>query len=282
MSTDAADLMARAEQAAMIRAHQTHPAVVALTVERTRIGIERATWVGIGLGLIFTMVTVQQFGAGSAAPWSLPWLAAWLLAPLVEIPLLAILRGEQVMGRYDITPGPWVRRVRWFLLAVTYLLNTWTSWAALGAGVGGWREVVLHSAPPLVVLAAAEALTDLREGLARAIAAAGRAPTARPTPRPRPAAPPVQPPSPTKPVAPPGRRLRDIGVDWALDHWDDPTGARGPLRPLHIRDGLMAAGTPVSKGEASKILADAKARRAADGLPVEVEEPDRARDEVSA
>jgi hypothetical protein len=156
-----------AAEAAELRAYQTHPDVIALRVEQIRSQVDRLCWAGIMLGLAFTMTNVQQFAAAGAAPWSLPWLAAWLLDPTVSLVLLAILRAEQITARYQVHTGPWVRRAKWFTLAATYVMNTWASYAA-----GSLSGIVLHSVPPLVVFAAAEAVTDLRDKLTEAVRAA--------------------------------------------------------------------------------------------------------------
>ena len=113
------------------------------------------------------MTNVQTFAAAGSAAWSLPWLAAWLLDPTVSVVLLAILRAEQVTARYQVRTGPWVRRAKWFTLAATYVMNTWSSYAA-----GSLAGIVLHSVPPLVVFVAAEAVTDLRDKLTEAVNAA--------------------------------------------------------------------------------------------------------------
>lgn len=156
----AARLVADAAEAARVRAYHSHPDVIALRVERVRTQVDRLCWAGIGLALAFTMTNVQQFAAAGATAWSLPWLAAWLLDPMVSLVLLAILRAEQVTARYQVRTGPWVRTAKWLTLAATYVMNTWESYAA-----GSVSAVVLHSVPPLVVLAAAEAATDLRDKL---------------------------------------------------------------------------------------------------------------------
>ncbi|WP_232376510.1 hypothetical protein [Amycolatopsis aidingensis] len=156
-----------AAEAAEVRAHQTHPDVVALRVERVRAQVDRWCWAGIVLGLAFTMTNVQHFAAAGAAVWSLPWLAAWLLDPMVSLVLLAILRAEQVTARYQVPTGRWVRAAKWLALAATYVMNTWTSYA-----VGSLSGIVLHSVPPLMVFAAAEAVTDLRDKLTEAVTVA--------------------------------------------------------------------------------------------------------------
>jgi hypothetical protein len=162
-----------AAEAADVRAYQMHPDVVALRIERIRDQVDRLCWAGIMLGLAFTMTNVQVFAAASAAAWSLPWLAAWVLDPTVSLVLLSILRAEQVTARYQVRTGRWIRVAKWFTLAATYLMNTWSSWSA-GSAAG----VVLHSVPPLLVFVAAEAATDLRDKLTDAVRAAVVAATA--------------------------------------------------------------------------------------------------------
>ncbi|EWC61260.1 hypothetical protein UO65_3447 [Actinokineospora spheciospongiae] len=166
----AQELARSAAEAAEVRAHLAHPDVVALGIERVRRQVDWMCWSGIVLGLAFTMTNVQQFAAGSAAAWSLRWVAAWVLDPTVSLVLLAILRAEQVTARYRVATGAWVRRAKWFTLAATYVMNTWESFVARDVAA-----VVLHSVPPLVVFAAAEAITDLRDKLTEAVIAASAA-----------------------------------------------------------------------------------------------------------
>jgi len=165
--TRAQRLAQDAAEAAEVRAHQTHPDVVALRVEKVRAQVDRLCWAGITVGLAFTMTNVQTFAAAGSPAWSLPWLAAWLLDPTVSMVLLAILRAEQVTARYQVRTGPWVRRAKWFTLAATYTMNTWASYAD-----GSPAGIVLHSVPPLVVFVAAEAVTDVRDKLTEAVHAA--------------------------------------------------------------------------------------------------------------
>ena len=160
LAQDAAD-------AAEVRRYQMHPDVVALRIERIRSQVDWLCWAGIALGLAFTMTNVQVFAASGSAAWSLPWLAAWVLDPTVSLVLLAVLRAEQVTSRYQVRTGRWVRAAKWFTLAATYLMNTWQSWA-----IGSTAGVVLHSAPPLLVFVAAEAVTDLRDKLTDAVTVA--------------------------------------------------------------------------------------------------------------
>jgi hypothetical protein len=166
-TTRPARLAQAASEAAELRAYQTHPDVVALRVEQVRTQVDRLCWAGIVLGLAFTMTNVQGFAAGDAAPWSLVWCAAWLLDPMVSLVLLAVLRAEQVTARYQVPTSHTVRRAKWFTLGATYVMNTWSSWAA-----GSPAAIVLHSVPPLVVFVAVEAITDVRAQLTEAVSVA--------------------------------------------------------------------------------------------------------------
>lgn len=157
-------LAAEAAAAAELRAYRTDPDVVALRVEHIRAQIDRLMWVRIVLGLCFTMTNVQQFAAAGAPMGSLAWWSAWLLDPMVSLVLLAVLRAEQVTTRYQVRTGPWPRVAKWALLSATYLMNTWVFWAA-----GSASGVVLHTVAPLVVVIAAEAVTDVQQALTQCV-----------------------------------------------------------------------------------------------------------------
>lgn len=135
-------------------------------IEQVAVQVDRLCWTGILLGLAFTMTNVQQFAAAGAQMWSLAWCAAWLLDPMVSLVLLAILRAEQLTARHGVRMGGWVRTAKWFTLGATYVMNTWSAYAAGSAAL-----VVLHSVPPFVVFVAAEAVTELRDKLGSAVAA---------------------------------------------------------------------------------------------------------------
>jgi hypothetical protein len=166
-------LQVEADAAARTRALTTDPNVVALRVEKVRAQVDRLIWAGILLGLAFTMVNVQQFAAAGSERWSLPWLAAWLLDPMVSLVLIAVLRAEQVTARWQVPEtGPWATRTKWFAFTATYVMNTWSSWAKVDAA-----GIVLHSVPPILVLAAAEAGPYLRDRLTEAVLIAARTAT---------------------------------------------------------------------------------------------------------
>ncbi|MFG1909020.1 hypothetical protein [Kribbella sp. NPDC048928] len=164
-------LRASAAEASQVRALSTHPDVVALRVESVRTQVDRCMWVGIVLGLAFTMVNVQAFAAQGAGFGSLPWVAAWLLDPMVSLVLIAVLRAEQITARYQVGDHTrWIGRTKRFAFAATYAMNTWASF-----GHGDVAGVVLHSVPPVLVFCAAETAPVLRDRLTEAVLRAERA-----------------------------------------------------------------------------------------------------------
>lgn len=171
VSRKANRLLARARDAAAVRGYHTHPDVAALEIERAQRTMSRLLWVALMGGLAYTMVNVQQFAAAGEPVGSPMWMVAWVLDPIVSLVLIGVLRGEQVMARYQISLKPgqanWIRRAKWMCLAATYVMNTWSSWAALDAA-----GVVLHSVPPAIVFVAAEVLPQLRSGMTDATWAA--------------------------------------------------------------------------------------------------------------
>jgi hypothetical protein len=164
-------LRASASEASQVRVLSTHPDVVALRVESVRTQVDRCMWVGIVLGLAFTMVNVQAFAAQGAVLWSLPWFAAWLLDPMVSLVLIAVLRAEQITARYQVSDHTrWIGRTKRFAFAATYAMNTWASF-----GHGDVAGIVLHSVPPLLVFCAAETAPVLRDRLTEAVLRAEQA-----------------------------------------------------------------------------------------------------------
>ncbi|TCP56975.1 hypothetical protein EV191_101925 [Tamaricihabitans halophyticus] len=184
-------LRREAAEATHLRHAAEHPDVIALRTEAVRRFVDRLMWIGILLGLGFTMVNVQTFAAEGAPAWSLAWLAAWLLDPMVSVVLIGVLRAEQVTGRWEVRTGGWVRLTKWFAFVATYVMNTWRSWEH-----GDAAGIVLHSVPPLLVLSASEAAPRLREALTEAVRRAGHHATDQPrTPAPPVTQPPASPPS---------------------------------------------------------------------------------------
>jgi hypothetical protein len=235
--TQAERLAQEAAAAAELRAYRSDPDVVALRVERIRGQVDRLMWVGIVLGLCFTMTNVQQFAAAGAAVGSLAWWSAWLLDPMVSLVLLAVLRAEQVTTRYQVTTGVWPRVAKWALLSATYLMNTWVSWAA-----GSASGVVLHTMAPLVVILAAEAVTDLQYALSECVQRAHTTAATRAA-HTRPEAVAVNASTPVRPVVAGGGGEHPAGG--AGDRF---TGAAGePAQVRSVNRAAAVAGRPVRR-----------------------------------
>lgn len=148
--------------------------MVALRAERVGRQVDSLLWSGIALGLLFTTVNVQRFAAAGAPTFSTTWWSAWLLDPMVSLVLLAVIRAEQLTSRQQLPPSTWARITKWTAFIATYVMNTWEAWG-LDGGPPSPAGVILYSIPPLLVLLAAETGPGLREQLARAAAASGRA-----------------------------------------------------------------------------------------------------------
>ncbi|WP_410666727.1 hypothetical protein [Amycolatopsis sp. cmx-4-68] len=261
--TEADKLAQDAATAAKVRRLSNHPDVVALRVEKVRTQIDAVIWLGIFLGLAFTMVNVQSFAAAGAATWSLGWLAGWLLDPMVSLVLVAVLRAEQVTARYQVETGVWAHRTKWFAFLATYVMNTWKSWTHVD--VAG---VVLHSVPPVLVFLAAETAPVLRDKLTEAVmAAAGTAFTGQPAadapaaepapvadsvgetsvpvvrPRRRPA---------RKPAAKPARKLRGDYLADARAAWTPGT----EITPAWVRSVCPEISRGTSKNVADDLIAE--------------------------
>lgn len=157
-------LLARATTAARVRAYQADPDVGAVRIEKVRGWSAGLIWIGIVLGLAFTMTNVQQFAAHGAPAGSLVWCSAWLLDPMVSLVLVGVLLAEQVTSRWQIDTPVWARRTKWFALAATYVMNTWQPWESLSAS-----GIVLHSVPPLLVFTAVEGGPAMRDALTAAV-----------------------------------------------------------------------------------------------------------------
>ncbi|HEX4100239.1 MAG TPA: hypothetical protein VHY21_06775 [Pseudonocardiaceae bacterium] len=230
-------LAAEAAAAAELRTYRTDPDVVALRVEHIRTQVDRLMWAGIVLGLCFTMTNVQTFAAAGAPVGSLVWWSAWLLDPMVSLVLLAVLRAEQVTTRYQVTTGVWPRVAKWALLSATYVMNTWVSW-----GAGSASGVVLHTVAPLVVVIAAEAVTDLQYALSECVqrahtTAADRAAHTQPEPVA------VNASTPVRPVVAGG-----VGEHPAGGVGDRFTGAAGERAQVHsVNPVTVVAGRPAGR-----------------------------------
>ena len=149
------------------RAEDAAAAVPELRVERIRAAVDGCAWASIALGLAFTTVNVQAFGAATAAVYSPGWWVAWLLDPIPSLLLIAVLLTEQVTARWQIQLGGWVAVTKWVTFAATAGMNTWSAFA-----VGSGADIFKHVVPPLMVFLGAQVAPMLRDALTAAITTA--------------------------------------------------------------------------------------------------------------
>lgn len=111
-----------------------------------------------GMCLAFTATNVTFFATGhNVSPW-----IAWMLDPLVSITLVFCLWVEGKLSEVGIKSGFWPGLLRWFAGIATWLMNCWSS--LYPDGVFCWwpahpdpAGLVLHSVPPVLLIALAEA-----------------------------------------------------------------------------------------------------------------------------
>ena len=148
-------LVRKADDAGKIRRYSVNPDVVALRVERVMKAVTILFWLGVILGLGFTVTNVAKFVGG---------ITGWLVSPAINAPLIALLIAGSIMARYHVKPGWQVQFGKWLLLAFEYGLNTWTYWVA-----GSADEIFKHSVPVVIVIFCAEGVTDLRSGMTKCV-----------------------------------------------------------------------------------------------------------------
>lgn len=161
---DPEQLAVEAREAAEIRSLISRPDVVALQVERVRMFVDRLFGTAVVLGLLFTMVSVQQFAAQGEPFPSFSWWTAWLLDPMFSLALIGVLIAEVVTARYRVDMGFWPEASKWFFLISVLTMNTWE---AITAGVPS--RVALHAAPVALVFFVAQVAPAIRNKLTEAV-----------------------------------------------------------------------------------------------------------------
>lgn len=115
------------------------------------------------VALVFTASNVTMFAIDHHVS---PWIA-WLLDPMVAVALGTVLIFDGRLSEYGLYPSGWAAGLRWFTGLGTWVMNCWTSLWPAGTGFGIPREVdpaglVLHSVPPVLLIALAEAINHYR------------------------------------------------------------------------------------------------------------------------
>jgi len=114
-------------------------------------------WGVAGLVMYFSAGNVTTFATNQGTPLHI----AVVLAPMVDIALVAALVGDGVLTRQGIRPTGWGTTLRWFAGIATLTVNVWESVARVDAA-----GIVLHAVPPLLLILLAEAAPQYRRQFA--------------------------------------------------------------------------------------------------------------------
>ncbi|MEV7613958.1 hypothetical protein [Streptomyces sp. NPDC089799] len=115
------------------------------------------------VALIFTATNVTTFAIDHHVS---PWIA-WLLDPMVAVALGTVLLFDGRLSEYGLRPSGWATVLRWFAGVATWVMNCWGSLWPEGTPFGVPHSVdpaglVLHSIPPVLLIALAEAISHYR------------------------------------------------------------------------------------------------------------------------
>ncbi len=127
-------------------------------LRRFGVALDRALWAVTAMVCLFSLVNVHDVAThhGTDDP------QAWLLAPIVDVALIAALRADAVLSAANLPPGGWAAALRWFAGIATWLLNVWD---AAFPGTGSDLDpgaIVTHSVPPVILILLAEAAVAYR------------------------------------------------------------------------------------------------------------------------
>jgi hypothetical protein len=119
--------------------------------------LDASLWGVAGLVAYFSAGNVTAFATDHGTPLHI----AVVLAPMVDVALVAALVADGVLTRHGVRPTGWGTLLRWFAGVATLTLNVWESVArADPAGI------VLHAVPPLLLILLAEAAPQYRRQFA--------------------------------------------------------------------------------------------------------------------
>ncbi|WP_179177276.1 hypothetical protein [Streptomyces sp. BR123] len=118
------------------------------------------------VALVFTATNVTTFAIDHHVS---PWIA-WLLDPMVAVALGTVLLFDGRLSEYGLRPSGWASVLRWFAGLATWVMNCWGSLWPEGTPFGVPHSVdpaglVLHSIPPVLLIALAEAISHYRRAI---------------------------------------------------------------------------------------------------------------------
>ena len=138
-------------------------------IRRLKSVLRRLTAVLVVIGLIalvFTATSVTLFAIRHGVHPGI----AWLLDPMVALALGTVLITDGVLAEYGIRPRGWSTALRYFAGLATWVMNCWSSVWPPETSFGKPEHVdaaglVLHSIPPVLLIALAEAVTHYRRAI---------------------------------------------------------------------------------------------------------------------
>ncbi|MFD8415559.1 hypothetical protein ACFV2Q_27995 [Streptomyces sp. NPDC059650] len=118
------------------------------------------------VALVFTATNVTTFAIDHHVS---PWIA-WLLDPMVAVALGTVLLFDGRLSEYGLRPSGWASVLRWFAGLATWVMNCWGSLWPEGTPFGVPHSIdpaglVLHSIPPVLLIALAEAISHYRRAI---------------------------------------------------------------------------------------------------------------------
>jgi DNA-binding CsgD family transcriptional regulator len=119
--------------------------------------LDAALWGVAALVAYFSLQNVTAFAVEHGTPLR----TAVVLAPMVDIALVAALVADGVLSRGGVVSTGWGTLLRWFAGIATLTFNVWGSVALQDIAA-----VVLHAVPPLLLILLAEAAPQYRRQFA--------------------------------------------------------------------------------------------------------------------
>jgi hypothetical protein len=128
-----------------------------MTARKQGRALDAALWGVAALVAYFSLQNVTAFAVEHGTPLR----TAVVLAPMVDVALVAALVADGVLSRGGVVSTGWGTLLRWFAGIATLTFNVWGSVARQDIAA-----VVLHAVPPLLLILLAEAAPQYRRQFA--------------------------------------------------------------------------------------------------------------------
>ena len=128
-----------------------------MNARKQGLALDVALWGVAALVAYFSLQNVTAFAVEHGTPFR----TAVVLAPMVDIALVAALVADGILSRGGVVSTGWGTLLRWFAGVATLTFNVWGSVARADIAA-----VVLHAVPPLLLILLAEAAPQYRRQFA--------------------------------------------------------------------------------------------------------------------